>query len=221
MNCEKCNKIYFKKIGSGRFCSRSCANSRSWSNSDKKKKSISAKNSNKVKLANKPKKYIDKICPICKNGFRVFLCNSKRIYCSKKCYLNDINLEYRKVAKGGYRQGSGRGKGGWYKGIYCDSSYELAWIIYNIDHNINFERNKKGFKYNYNKKNYMYYPDFYLIETNEYIETKGYKTNKDEAKWKYFPHKIKILYKNDLQEIFNYVKDKYGKNFIELYGVIV
>jgi len=45
-----------------------------------------------------------------------------------------------KIAKdrglGGYQKKSGRGKWGWYKGFWCDSSYELAYVIYNLDHNI-------------------------------------------------------------------------------------
>ncbi|MEI7942893.1 MAG: hypothetical protein WCH76_06985 [Candidatus Riflemargulisbacteria bacterium] len=43
---------------------------------------------------------------------------------------------------GGYRRKSGRGKHGWYKGIWCDSSWELAWVMYHLDHGIPFERNK-------------------------------------------------------------------------------
>ena len=48
---------------------------------------------------------------------------------------------------GGIRKGSGRGKKGTYKGYWCDSSYELAWVIYNIDKNIPFTRNSEKFKY--------------------------------------------------------------------------
>lgn len=44
--CPKCNE---KHVKSGIFCSRSCANSRKWSDKDKKKKSASAKKSNKLR----------------------------------------------------------------------------------------------------------------------------------------------------------------------------
>lgn len=43
---------------------------------------------------------------------------------------------------GGYRKGSGVGKSGWYNGIYCDSSWELAYVIYHIDNNLPIIRNK-------------------------------------------------------------------------------
>jgi len=49
---KKCSKCKIKHNKKGKFCSRKCANSRIWSKKDKIKKSISAKNSNKVKLAN-------------------------------------------------------------------------------------------------------------------------------------------------------------------------
>ena len=53
---------------------------------------------------------------------------------------------------GGLRKGSGRGKKGRYKGYWCDSSWELAWVIYNIEHNIKFDRNNVGFEYEYKGK---------------------------------------------------------------------
>lgn len=35
-----------------------------------------------------------------------------------------------KINAGGYRPGSGIGKQGWYKNYWCDSSWELAYVIY-------------------------------------------------------------------------------------------
>lgn len=58
MVCEKCGKEFEKDYrkqpkGKAKFCSRECANSRIWTEEDKIKKSISAKNSVKVKEVNK------------------------------------------------------------------------------------------------------------------------------------------------------------------------
>jgi hypothetical protein len=52
-------------------------------------------------------------------------------------------------------------------------------------------------------KSHRYFPDFYLPETEEYIEIKGYKTERDEAKWKYFPKdkKLTILFGTELKEL--------------------
>ena len=49
-NCPKCNKEH---NNNGKFCSKSCANSRRWTEADKIKKSEAAKNSLKVKESNK------------------------------------------------------------------------------------------------------------------------------------------------------------------------
>ncbi len=51
-------------------------------------------------------------------------------------------------------------KRGWYKGYRVDSSWELAFVMYNIDHSIPFERNIDGFEYVYEGKTRLFYPDF-------------------------------------------------------------
>lgn len=43
MKCEKCERDHDGSYGSGRFCSRACANSRVWSQKDKQKKSETVK----------------------------------------------------------------------------------------------------------------------------------------------------------------------------------
>lgn len=122
----------------------------------------------------------------------------------------------KKKKLGGYRKGSGRGKKGYYKGYWCDSSWELAWVIYNLDHNIYFKRNWKKFEYLFENEIHSYIPDF-IINENEYIEIKGFMTDKSKAKIEQFPHKIKIMDKKTLKPIFEYVETKYGKDFIKLY----
>lgn len=116
---------------------------------------------------------------------------------------------------GGLRQGSGRGKSGWYKGYWCDSSWELAWVIYHIDHNIHFERNTEKFKYIYNNIERYYIPDF--IIDGVYYEIKGYDNGILFHKIKYFPHKIIVLFKENLDYIFNYVINNYGSDYVNLY----
>lgn len=73
---------------------------------------------------------------------------------------------------GGRRQGSGRGKQGWYKGIWCDSSWELAWVIFNLEHNISFTRYSGFFEYEFEGKKHKYYPDF-LMTDGTIVEIKG------------------------------------------------
>lgn len=126
---------------------------------------------------------------------------------SKSCKINKKS--------GGLRKGSGRGKKGTYLGYWCDSSYELAWVIYNIDHNIKFERNTEKFEYFIDNNLHYYIPDFKI--GNIFYEIKGYEDYKLKYKLKYFNKDIKVLYKDDLEEIFKYVKNKYGDDYIKLY----
>ena len=116
---------------------------------------------------------------------------------------------------GGYVQGSGRGKKGWYKGFFCDSSWELAYIVYCLDHNINIKRNTEKRQYIWEGKVKNYIPDF--IVDGIITEIKGYKTEQWLAKSEANPD-VKILYEKDLKPILDYVIDKYGKDYIKLYN---
>ena len=60
-----------------------------------------------------------------------------------------LSAEARRRQLGQYREGSGRGKKGRYKGYWCDSSYELAFVIYALDEGIWFERNWYSFPYTF------------------------------------------------------------------------
>lgn len=196
------------------FCSRSCANSRTHSDKTKLKISITAKNSEKVKLANKinAKQKRSKIIIVVSN---CLYCNGEIMH--KQYKPRKYHKECWLKCSGGLQQGSSRGKCGWYKGYWCDSSYELAWIIYQLDHNINFKRNLDGFEYIFNDKKHKYYPDF-ILENDSYVEIKNYKSELTNAKLAYFPHKIEVLYKDEMnKEILPYVITNYGKDFIKLY----
>ncbi len=111
---------------------------------------------------------------------------------------------------GGYRQGSGRGKRGWYKGIYCDSSWELAFVVYHIDHNLYIERCREKRKYVFENKQHNYYPDF--ITDDGIIEIKGWKNDKWLEKQKQNTD-IKTLYGEEMKPYLEYVINKYGEEF--------
>jgi hypothetical protein len=132
----------------------------------------------------------------------------------------DILSEHAKRnSLGGYVKGSGRGKKGYYEGIWCDSSWELAYILYCKDHSIQIQRNTKRFNYYYKNKKHTYLPDFIRTDRENYfIEIKGIFNEKEIAKIKNFPHKLKILSGNGFNKILKYVISTYGRNFIELYN---
>jgi hypothetical protein len=202
MECEKCGKKHDGMFGSGRFCSIKCANSRVFSESSRLKKSIKLKGNIPANKGKRPGIVISK-CKLCGGDI-------KHLKSTPKKYHPDC---WKKVS-GGYRKGSGVGKSGWYKGIWCDSSYELAWVIYHMEKNIPFIRNKRKYEYIWEGKKYNYYPDF--IVNGDIIEIKGYTDNKTNQKLKSVENLI-VLFKDDLKDIFEYVINKYGKNYTELY----
>lgn len=104
-------------------------------------------------------------------------------------------------------------KHGWFKGIYCGSSWELAYLIYNLDKGIAIKRCDKIFYYEYEGKILRYYPDFEVGDT--IVEIKGYEDKKAKEKQRQHPE-ILVLRKKDLKDVFNYVISKYGKNFVDL-----
>ena len=207
--CPKCNNEHTKN---GIFCSRICANSRKHSEETKLKQSISAKNSEKLKLINNSKR-APRVsqCVICNNTIP----NTKSIYsktCSSICTNKLISINS-KTKTGGFREGSGRSKSGYYKGLYCGSTYELVWIIYRLDNNLPVKRFDGFIIYDTNKK---YFPDF--IIDNTIIEIKGFYTesvSKKALAAKEAGYNINILYKSDLEKEFQWVKNNYKYKFIE------
>lgn len=121
----------------------------------------------------------------------------------------ESTIQRMKQNSGGIRKGAGRGKGGYYKGIWCDSTWELAWVVYSLDHDISFKRNLVGFPYEWKCECKLYYPDFILSETNEYIEIKGYMTEKDKAKLTAFPYSIVVITKDLIIPYIEYVVNEY------------
>ena len=122
---------------------------------------------------------------------------------TEKCHNGEIIPNFKKA------------RYGWYQRIWCDSSWELAWIVYNLDHEIEFERNRKRFPYTYDDEKHNWVPDFKIGDT--YIEIKGQITKCDLAKWEYFPESLTVIGPKEIQPYLNYVTGKYGKDFTRLY----
>ena len=214
--CENCGKVIDGFYGSGRFCNRHCAtiygntHRPKRSAESKKKTSISVKNSIKCQIAAERSRKIYH-CKQCNKEFSISDIRdiNGRLYCSKEC-----KHKYLSEHTGGYREGSGRGKQGWYKGIHCDSSWELAYLVYHLDHNLYIERCKEKRQYVWNNKQHTYYPDF--ITDDGIIEIKGYSTDQWKSKEEQNPD-VKVLYKDDMKLYLDYVINTYGTDFIKLY----
>lgn len=228
--CEKCGKIMTEKYGSGRFCCKACANSRTHSAQTKAKMRASAikyavthPDDESTFLHNHEKalrRYNQnpKHCPIC-NTIISYERRFQHTCGNQDCISEKISQNARHNPKcGGLKKKSGTGKSGWYKGYFCNSTYELVYVIYNIDHDISFKRFKDFYTYEWNGKTYKYYPDFELKD-GSLVEIKGYFTEKVAAKTAAVKdRKITVLYKDDLKYAFDWVKEHYQyKELQDLY----
>lgn len=188
MYCVKCDRNFhnaynyerhIKKCEEKKRDSRSEAVSKLWQDLEWKKKVLTSLKGKRTGRASTEEKEIDR---------------RKRISESIKKNPNC----------GGIREGSGRGVKTWYESpiagkVYLRSTYELIYVKYLDRNEIEWKQNSQGFDYFFDKRWRKYYPDFIVGET--YIEVKGFKTIKDEAKWQQFPHLLKILYWEDLKNM--------------------
>lgn len=115
-------------------------------------------------------------------------------------------------------------KYGWYNGYYCDSSWELAFLIYNLDVGNKVIREERSFNYIHNNEVHKYYPDFLI--NSVYYEIKGRDdipeiTIKKLEAVRDCGFDIKIINSKDIKFYINYVKRKYRvKNIWNLYNNI-
>ncbi len=82
-------------------------------------------------------------------------------------------------------------------GLIFQGNWELLFYEWCIENFIKIEKAIIGFQYEWNGDR-TYFPDFYLPEFNVYVEIKGYKTERDEAKWTY---KLLIIRKEEINKI--------------------
>jgi hypothetical protein len=192
------------------FCSTACANSGRIVSADVKQKSLE-KRKEKRDIAFPPK-----TCPVCS---KIFL-YKKATACSIKCSAilkqdpikkAEIGAKISKAIKGktgGWRNFGGSGLKGYYEGFLYQSSWELAWIVFHLDHKIPFRRCTEFFEYEYKGKKSKYYPDFYLENEQIYVEVKGYMCEKTEAKIKSVSSPIIVLMENEMKQFLSYARAK-------------
>lgn len=160
----------------------------------------------KEKTKSKSKKYTKNCCCLtCKKDFVVTKYVSG-LYCSQKC--NPLT--------GGLRDGSGHSKSGWYKGVFCGSTWELAFLLWCLDNKIPIKRFADSPRdYVLNGKIKKYYPDFVVGVIECIVEIKGYITPQSVEKQN-ANDDVLLLTKNELRPILQHAKEKYG-NYIELF----
>lgn len=235
--CKYCGKEYYgswTKSGQSDFCSREC--SRGYSTKAKRaeiNKKISDKLKGKRYVLVENKKYhtdrkyktkplkqspriIEKInCPICGKPLTDDQIVGKRktcsIECGRKLSVQKLLASGHYTRNGGFRKRSVRSVYGYYKGIYCASTYELVYLIYSLDNNIPIERNTEYFEYVIDGVIKKYYPDFKI--NDKYIEIKNYHREEVDIKAESvlaLNKEIEILYYDDLEHMMCYIDEKYG-----------
>jgi len=216
--CETCSVEFTvdkRRNPKKKFCSISCANvARVRKPTTNKKIATTIKANSLARYLKKPK-----LCVICETPI-TYEKRFVRTSCSSNCN-QEIRSRlaaqgvYKVSGSGGYRKGSGRGKSGWYKSIWCDSSWELAYVMYHLDNNIPITRCRETFSYVFEDQSRKYTPDF--VVDNKIIEIKGVWTDRERAKIKQCPVDIKIIDEEYIKPYIEHAKNIYGENFIDYY----
>ena len=225
--CERCGSLMLTMYASGRYCSRSCANTRTvYSDETRQKISVGTRNStSKASLQALGKtRHMDAVNRYNESPKKCEFCGGDIPYerkhlkgCSKECSskLMSTKVIDRRNATGMFG-GHKQYKHGHYKGIQCDSSWELAFLVFNIENNIPIKRADIRYSYVYEGKQHTYYPDFIVGDT--IVEIKNYWTPQVQSKIDQLPEGVsyKILYRKDMTQYLTYCSSKYGKKFWEV-----
>jgi hypothetical protein len=154
-----------------------------------------------------------RICEVCSGPIPWTRCNrKKKKTCSVPCrnkLRSQIGLVVNK-GTGGKRHGSGRGKKGRYKGIWCGSTFELAFVYHALCQGQIIERYRGFVDYTDPKdgKQKKYYPDFVIA--GQVYEIKGYVSPTDRAKLAACPFEVQLITGKELEEIFQYIEKVEG-----------
>lgn len=191
-----------------RFCSLKCARGFS---SKEKRKEINKKVSDKLKGVTRNTPVVFK-CKTCGNE-KYVTTKAKRdmVFCCRDCQIKYYRTKefseghsiILKGKTGGYRipkDGSTWKRGGYYRGVYMDSSWEIKFAKRLDEIGIEWSRPKIKISYiDIDGKNRNYHPDF--IVENHIVEIKGYWTDKVLHKMRQVIKKEKVYIIDSLSEI--------------------
>lgn len=108
---------------------------------------------------------------------------------------------------------------GHYKGIYFEYGFELAFIVYNLEHGIKFRRCTESFEYisSVDGRTHLYFPDF-VLEDGTLVEIKGHVTDLALEKFnalKKHGRSAIFLTGENIRPYVDYCKEKYGKDYLQ------
>lgn len=208
--CKNCNDIldYSKRMNL--FCSRSCSTKYNNMNRVRKQYTISSDYIEKRKTKHKEKYLNDpKLCKECLNAIPYDL--RKTNFCSDICR----SIFRSKIAKTKSKIGGNKNrKADWYESkiagkVWLESSYELS-VAKDLDvHNINWIR-PKFIKWKDNDDvEHKYFPDFYLVDYDIYLDPKNnflQKQDKLKITLVQQQNNVRILVLNKFQLKWNVIK---------------
>lgn len=215
--CPICGQKFFEsytKYTLSEFCSRkcSCTYSSILKRDERNRKiSTSLKETYKNPSARRRKQkiYDPAYCVICGKELTHNQIQTGNKTCSLRCGSLCANKTKQKNGTVFVEHGQGRSRSGYWKGFFCNSSYELVYYIYMSEHGYKIERNTKAYEYEWNGKKCLYYPDFRV--NGKLIEIKGYWNKQVGTKLAAVTDEpIDILYYDDLELMMQYVDSKYN-----------
>ena len=89
-----------------------------------------------------------------------------------------------------------------YDGLSFQGKWELYFYQWCKRNDVKIEKCNEWFEYEWNGIR-KYFPDFILLDYEVYVEVKGYKTERDAAKWNQFKKKLLIVDKKDIPCLLN------------------
>ena len=231
--CLQCGKpLSCQQAKSGRkFCCGRCSN---LSRPPRSEDIINKTRETLIKNKHKHKQVIQKQLRIeeyNKKPKRCVICNNALLYekrdkktCCKECHNKLISIKMTSLERHHDKILGTNCKKGYYHNIWCDSSWELAFLVYCLDKGFKIERCNEQIEYNYKNEMHKYYPDF-ILNKNIYIEVKGFEDDKvkyKEESMERLNKKYHIIRKDVIEKIINKLKQKYEfKNVWDLYEVRV
>lgn len=220
--CKYCNSDLPYRKENLIFCNRSCSTKYNNKNrtvvftkeGKEKQRLAGAMNVNNFKKRT-PAKIYNVICQICSNSFETNAQGRTYKTCSIEC-------RGKLRSKHSARENNTYGKSGYYQGIYCASSWELAFLIYHKDLGKSIIRCPLTFTYYIDNIAHTYFPDF--IMDNIIYEIKGLDRGDVEIKTQSVidsGYKIQVIRKKEISPIIKEIKEKYKiKDITKLYDKI-
>lgn len=222
-HCKQCGKIINSYVP--KFCGHSCRakfnnllkkprslESRKKTSASMKRAHIDPANKLKWKIKyDSQRKFYTLVCRNCKKKF-VHKSRNK-IYCSKPC----LKKGHSKLRIENPR--NNWGKSGKYRGIICQSTYELAFVIWAIDKHKNIVKCKLQIDYEFEGRYRKYNPDFEI--DGKIYEIKGWSDERSLHKVATAIQKgipIILLNKKKMKKYLDYVNTKYNCNIEKDYN---